>query len=112
MMYTSQMLMNANVSVYPVDGKYLSVTDTQMSDQGNMQALAKETGGVAYLSRRDVAAAVREALNDTRITYVLKYAMSNLKFDGSSHGIKVETSRKNVKLRYRGEFFAPSQAPK
>jgi VWFA-related protein len=112
MIYTSQMLMNANVSVYPVDGRYLSVNDTSMSDQGNMSALAKETGGVAYLSRRDVANAVREALNDTRITYVLKYNMSNLKFDGSSHAIKVDTTRKDVKLRYRGEFFAPKQAPK
>jgi hypothetical protein len=112
MIYTSQMLMNSNVSVYPVDGRYLSVTDTVMSDQGNMQALAKETGGVAYLSRRDVAAALHEALNDTRTTYVLKYAMSNLKFDGSSHSIKVDTTRKNVKLRYRNGFFAPSQAPK
>jgi VWFA-related protein len=77
-----------------------------------MQALAKETGGVAYLSHRDVAKAVREALDDTRTTYVLKYAMSNLKFDGSSHAIKVETSRKDVKLRYRNGFFAPTQAPK
>jgi VWFA-related protein len=112
MIYTSHMLMNANVAVYPVDARYLSITDTVMSDQGNMQALAKETGGVAYLSRRDVAKAVREALDDTRTTYVLKYAMSNLKFDGSSHAIKVETSRKDVKLRYRNGFFAPSQAPK
>jgi VWFA-related protein len=112
MTYTSQMLVNANVAVYPVDGRYLSVVDTQMSDQGNMQDLAKETGGVAYLSRRDVANAVREALNDTRTTYVLKYAMSNVKFDGSSHAIKVDTTRKGVKLRYRNGYFAPSQAPK
>jgi VWFA-related protein len=112
MAFTSQMLVNANVSVYPVDGRYLSVTDTTVSDQGNMQDLAKETGGVAYLSRRDVANCVREALNDTRTTYVLKYAMSNVKFDGSSHAIKVDTTRKNVKLRYRNGYFAPSQAPK
>lgn len=114
MIYTSQMLMNANVAVYPVDGRYLSVDDTKMSDQGNMSALAKETGGVAYLSRRDVAKAVREALDDTRITYVLKYAMSNIKLDGNSHAIKVETKRSNVKLRYRNEYFAfpPSQGTK
>lgn len=106
--FTGRMLNNANIAVYPIDTRYLSVDDTQSSDRSTMQDLADETGGRAFLSRRDVANAVREALNDTRVTYVLKYAISDIKPDGKFHAVKVETSRKDVKLRYRKGYYAPS----
>ena len=99
------------VAIYPIDARYLSTTDTGSSDRADMQAVAKESGGVAFQSRRDVANCVREALNDTRTTYRLKYAMPTFKYDGSSHATKVETGRKDIKLRYRGEYYAPTQAP-
>ena len=101
----------AGAAIYPIDARYLSTTDTGSSDRADMQAVAKESGGVAFQSRRDVANCVREALNDTRTTYRLKYAMPTFKYDGSSHATKVETGRKDIKLRYRGEYYAPTQAP-
>ena len=100
------------VAIYPIDARYLSTTDTESSDRGVMQDLAKATGGLAAISRRDVANCVREALNDSRITYLAKYTIPGFKYDGSSHAIKVETTRKDVKLRYRAAYFAPTQAPK
>jgi VWFA-related protein len=109
---TGRMLTNANVAIYPIDTRYLSMDDTKSSDRGTLEDLAGETGGVAFLSRRDVAAAVREALNDTRTTYVLRYAISDLKYDGKFHAIKVETSRKDVKLRARKGYYAPQVAKK
>lgn len=109
---TSRVLNNANVAVYPIDARYLSVDDTKSSDRGTMQELANETGGLAFLSRKDVANAFHEALADTRTVYVLKYAISDLKYDGAFHVVKVETSRKDVKLRARKGYNAPVQAPK
>jgi VWFA-related protein len=100
------------VAIYPIDARYLSTTDTGSSDRADMQAVAKESGGVAFQSRRDVANCVREALNDTRTTYVLEYALPDFKYDGKTHAIKLETTRSNVKLRYRGEYYAPTKAPK
>ena len=58
-----------------------------------------------------MANCVREALNDTRTTYVLDYALPGFKYDGNSHAIKLETKRSNVKLRYRDGYYAPTKAP-
>lgn len=109
--FTGRMLNNANIAVYPIDSRYLSVDDSKSSERSTMQDLANETGGLAFLSRRDVAQAVREALADTRTVYVLRYAISDLKYDGKFHAIKVETSRRDVKLRYRKGYYAPTAAP-
>ena len=73
-----------------------------------MEDLAKETGGLVFVGRKDVADCVREALNDTRTRYVLRYAVSDLKRNGRFHAIKLETSRKDVRLRARKGYFAPS----
>jgi VWFA-related protein len=108
--FTGRMLNNANVAVYPVDMRYMSLDDTKSSDRSTMQDLANETGGVAYLTRKDVAKAVGEALNDARTTYVLKYAITDLKFDGKFHQVKLETKRKDVKLRSRKGYYAPTQS--
>jgi VWFA-related protein len=109
--FAIRVLTTANVAVYPIDARYLSTTDTRSSDRSTMQDLAKGTGGLAYLSRGDVANCVREALNDTRTTYVLDYALPGFKYDGNSHAIKLETTRSNVKLRYRDGYYAPTKAP-
>jgi hypothetical protein len=100
------------MAIYPIDARYLSTTDTQSADRSDMQTVAKESGGLAFESRRDVANCVREALNDTRTTYVLEYALPDFKYDGASHAIKIDTIRKNVKLRYRSDYIAPTKAPK
>lgn len=107
MEFTGRMLNNANVAVYPVDSRFLSVDDTKSSDRSTMQDLANETGGVAYLTRKDVATAVGEALNDTKTVYVVRYAISDIKNDGKFHAVKIDTTRKDVKLRARKGYNAP-----
>jgi VWFA-related protein len=109
--FTGRMLNNANVSVYPIDSRYMAVNDTSISDKAMMEDLAKTTGGVAYTSRRDVANATREAIGDSRVVYVVRYAISDLKVDGKFHAVKIETSRKDTKLRYREGYFAPEPRP-
>jgi VWFA-related protein len=104
---TARMLNNANVAIYPIDSRALSVDNMKVSEKSTMMDLAHETGGIAYTSRKDVAAAMGEALRDTRVVYVVKYAISELKFDGEFHQVKVETKRKDVKFRARNGYFAP-----
>jgi hypothetical protein len=49
---------------------------------------------------------VREALNDSRVTYVVKYTAADLKYDGRSHLTKIESSRPGVKFRFGAEYYA------
>jgi VWFA-related protein len=101
----------AGMTVYPIDSRYLStgalsIDENEAPEHSNMQAMAKATGGLAFLSRKDVANCVRDALNDSRTTYVVKYTTSDLKYDGKSHLTKIETSRPGIKLRYGAQYHA------
>ena len=103
---------NANLTVYPVDARTLATGSSVVSDIGLLKDLAKFTGGIAYPGRTDVAKAVREALNDGSITYVLTYQPSDYKADGKFHPIKIETTRKDVKFRQSEGYWAPSASSK
>lgn len=103
---------NANLTVYPVDARTLATGNSPVSDMGQLKDLAKFTGGIAYPGRTDVAKAVREALNDGSVTYVLTYQPSDYKADGKFHPIKIETTRKDVKFRQSEGYWAPSQSSK
>jgi VWFA-related protein len=94
------------MAVYPIDSRYLSTTENDSPEHSNMKAMAKSTGGLAFLGRKDVANCVREALNDSRITYVVKYTTADLKYDGRSHLTKIEASKPGVKFRFGAEYFA------
>jgi VWFA-related protein len=101
---------NANLTVYPVDARTLATGNSVVSDVGQLKDMAKFTGGIAYSGRTDVAKAVREALNDGSVTYVLSYQPSDWKADGKFHPIKIETTRKDVKFRQSEGYWAPSQS--
>lgn len=109
---TGRQVANSNISIYPVDTRALAIDNMRVSNLNPMKELARETGGVAFTSRKDVAVALRDALNDTKISYVVRYAPSEMKPDGKFHPIKLETTRKDVKLRARNGYYAPSQPAK
>ena len=44
------------------------------------------------------------------VVYVVKYAISDLKFDGKFHQVKIETKRKEVRFRARNGYYAPMLA--
>jgi hypothetical protein len=50
---------------------------------------------------------VRLALDDSRDTYLLTYSPKGLVRDGSSHSIRVASTRPGLRLRYRRGYFAP-----
>jgi hypothetical protein len=101
---------NANLTVYPIDARSLATGTSLLSDTGQLKDMAKFTGGIAYPGRSDVAKALHEAIADNSVTYVIGYNASDLKSDGKFHPLKVETTRKDVKLRSREGYWAPMAA--
>ncbi len=104
---TARMVANANLAVYPIDARFLSRTPTAVSDRNKMNDLAKATGGTAFTSRQDVANCVREALADSGTVYIARYAIADLKPDGKFHQVKIESKRKDVKIKARQGYYAP-----
>jgi VWFA-related protein len=104
---TARMLQGANVSIYPLDARYLCRNSTTTPDKSRMQDMAKSTGGLSFASPKDLSEAVRDAVKDTKTLYVARYVMADSMFNGRDHVIKVESKRKDVKLRVRDGYFAP-----
>lgn len=120
-------LNNAAVSVYPVDARGLMVTpglsaDTRASPpmsrgprsrlapiQDNIDAMkeiADRSGGRAAYNTNDLSRAVRRAIDDARVTYVIGYYSTDETQDGKFRDIKVKVNRPDVDVRYRKGYFA------
>jgi hypothetical protein len=66
-----------------------------------MNAIASFTGGVAYYGRNDLDVAMREALDDGRISYTLGFYQPGDDPSPGIHRLAVEVNRPGVILRYR-----------
>jgi VWFA-related protein len=127
----AQALSNADVAVYPVDARGLIPPDTLTVLQGacsgcpapvqssappddrpfeTMNSLAAGTGGRAFYNGNDLAAEIRSAIDDSRVTYVLGYYPGHNDWDGSFREIKVKVNRSGVQLRYRDGYFATAES--
>jgi len=122
-------LSDANVAIYPVDARGLIdlgadamlngsagnpflVPDTD--DFGTMQTLADRTGGRAFFNTNDIEGSVRQAVDDSRVTYELGFVPEGIKWDGSFHKIHVTVDRTDAHVRARKGYFAlaePKEAP-
>jgi hypothetical protein len=110
------LLTAAQVAVYPVDPRGL-FNDGQAADIGelpieksdtfrrysfvSMQDIATSTGGVAYLNRNDIDAAIGEAIATGADYYSLSYVPPPSKYDGKYHTIDVKIDRPGLHLQYR-----------
>jgi VWFA-related protein len=105
-------LNDANVAVYPVDPRGISLATFASTEIATMKDLAKKTGGKAYYDRNDVMNAIREAVDDTSLTYTLSYYPSERKEDGQFRKIAVQVKRPGVRVRHRrGYVDLPSEPP-
>ncbi len=75
-----------------------------------LEALATETGGLAFHDINDLSAAFDEAASDARVSYSLAFAPPEDSLDGAYHRLEVTANRPGVKLRYRPGFVASSKA--
>jgi VWFA-related protein len=132
----SEAVNNANLAVYPVDARGLIGAPNVSADQRSpmplpgspaarsrrpmagsqatpprenfdtMIELAERTGGRAFYNSNDIEYSVRQAVDDSRDSYVLDYYPADTQWDGTFHTIKVEVSRPGVDLRFRMGYFA------
>jgi hypothetical protein len=120
---------NANLAIYPIDARGLMTSPVYSpqervldfskgsmvvgeNEQATMRELAERTGGRAYFNTNGITEAIRQAEDDSRVSYAMAYYPSLTKWDGKFHRIKVSTSRPGVHLRYRLGYFAlPEVAP-
>ena len=74
-----------------------------------MNSLANRTGGKAFYNTNDILGAVREAIDDSRLTYEIGYYPEDVKWDGAFHNIEVKVARPGVEVRARKGYFALPQ---
>jgi VWFA-related protein len=103
---TMAALNDANVSVYPIDARGLSISSAASINISTMNSIAAKTGGVAYVNRNDLDRGVRKALDDSREVYVMTYYPKAIAEDGAYHQIRVRTGRPGVQLRFRRGYYA------
>ncbi|HEV3219333.1 MAG TPA: VWA domain-containing protein [Candidatus Acidoferrales bacterium] len=121
---TARALNDANIAIYPIDARGLIANPNMARMSGppargasmfpsqmnfaTMNTLAERTGGRAYYNSNDIHGAVRRAIDDSRVTYVLGYYPDG-NWDSKFHDIKVQVKKSGVHLNYRKGYFAIPQ---
>ena len=114
----------ANVSFYPIDARGLVVFDTPINwgvppavDQAwlskrwdDLRVMAAQTDGEAVLDASNVSASMKKVFADVGSYYLLSYYSTNSKLDGRFRRIRVEVKRKDVEVRNRPGYLAPTEA--
>ena len=119
-------LNDSNVAVYPVDARRLigafaspasakqqtftTLSTVRGAGVDAMEVMAEETGGRAYFNTNDLRGAMRRAIDDSRVSYMLGYYPTNTKWDGGFRQIKVEVKRRGVNIRHRKGYMATPTA--
>lgn len=125
---------SADIAVYPVDirgligafsppstvqrggGPTPSAVFTTMAhthpQQDTMREIAEATGGRVYLNTNAIGEAVRKAIDDSRVSYVLGYYSSRPDGDNKFRNISVKVNRSGIELRHRKGYLAAPAAPR
>ncbi|MGC1415591.1 MAG: VWA domain-containing protein [Candidatus Acidiferrum sp.] len=136
----ARVLGRANISAYPVDARGLlprspTVSPEAGSNVGDayvrgalgmnatpaetddpigvdaMQKMAEETGGRAFVNTNDLTGAIRDAVEDSAVTYTLGFYIDSDSLDGKFHELKVKVKRPGLDVRYPKGYFALKDAP-
>ncbi len=115
-----------NLAIYPVDARGLTPPAMFSAQRRTinmrninpitpnletMNELAERTGGAAYYNTNDIAGAVRDVLEQSRVTYVLGYYPDHNDWKGEERKIKVQVGRSGLQLRYRHSYIAFPDEP-
>ncbi|MGO8789890.1 MAG: VWA domain-containing protein, partial [Terriglobia bacterium] len=123
-------LNEADVAVYPVDARGVTVAPVFQADRSSigkrnkppkaapppdfnyetLDTLAAETGGQSFHHINDLSTAIQEAASDARVNYSLAFYPPAGSLDGSYHRLEVTVNRPGVKLRYRPGYVAAREA--
>jgi VWFA-related protein len=117
---TVRALNDANIAVYPVDARGL-MADPRLNAENKtsppnsswtvpnletMIEIANQTGGRAFYNNNDIQRSVRQAIEDSRVTYTIAYYPSDTKMDDKYRTIQVKVNRPGVKVRHRRGYIA------
>lgn len=123
MRHATQALSDAQVALYPVDARGLvgaisldrgkPAFTTFAGVRGNidtMRIVAEETGGRAFANSNALDASIRQAVDDSRLTYVLGYYPADVKWDGRFRPLSVKVNRSGLIVRHRRGYLAGAAA--
>jgi hypothetical protein len=102
---TSSRLASAQVAVYPVDARGLSIS-TDIDAQETMREMARETGGRAYVNQNEIKVGVERAFADDAAAYTIGYYPENRKYDGKYRSIKVKIKGSGLEIQHRRGYYA------
>jgi len=101
---------DANVAIYPIDldgvcgGPDDPSVPCPTRPKELMDNIAAQTGGRAFYSRNDLDIAMREAMDDGRISYTLGFYQPGDETKATVHQLAVRVDRPGVTLRYRTSY--------
>lgn len=104
-------LNTVDVSVYPVDARGLTTNPKAFSNIAMMKEIASSTGGRAYYDRNDVMSSIRDAVQDSVVSYNLAYYPTEKQPDGRFRKIKVKVNRAGLTVRHRPGYYDLSNSP-
>ncbi|MGH9863331.1 MAG: VWA domain-containing protein [Candidatus Acidiferrales bacterium] len=91
----------------PAIGPVNVVTTSELgATHDTMRLVADRTGGEAFYNTNDIKGAVREAIDDSRATYLLGYYPQHAKWNGEYHRITVKVKRAGLRIRHRRGYYA------
>jgi len=99
-------LNNSTLVVYPVDAHGLTTTRPDFGNLATMKTLAEHTGGRAFYNTNDLRKAIREAIDESGLTYELGFYPTTERWDSRFHHIKVSVKRKGLRIRTRDGYLA------
>jgi VWFA-related protein len=102
---TAGRLASAQVAVYPVDARGLSIS-TDIDAQETMREMARETGGRAYVNQNEIKVGVQRAFDDESAAYTIGYYPENKKYDGKYRSIKVKVKGSGLEIQHRRGYYA------
>ncbi len=110
----TRVLAAANVAVYPVDARGLvarsgpgfGMSGDSHATRETMHVMAERTGGKLFLDTNDISGAIRTAIDDTKLTYMLGYRPSHGTWDGHFQRLSVKVNRRGVSVRHRTGYVA------
>jgi VWFA-related protein len=83
-----------------------STFEKDMRSVDTLQSIADLTGGRAFSVLGNIGKGIRQAVEDSRLTYVLGYYPVNANWDGAYHDIKVTVNRPGATVRTRKGYYA------
>jgi len=104
----SRAVNNANVAIYPVDARGLVGAASPLLNLtlDTVNELAARTGGRAFYDSNDVMGSIRQALDDSRVTYVLGFYPKEEDWNAKFHRLRVQVKRSGVQVRFRQGYYA------